>query len=66
MEFSEEEKGIAYFLNSYLSKKHNSSITVAIADEDNVFCATNFNDKKLVEMGIELTKMGIYGTEESE
>ena len=66
MEFTDEEKGIAHFLNSYLSKNHGASITVTLADENNIFCATNFNGKKLVEMGVELIKIGISETKVSE
>ena len=59
MKFSNSETEIAEFLNEYLQKNHeNKQITVALADEKDVFCSTTFSGKKLVEMGVELIKMG--------
>ena len=60
MNFSKSEKGIAKFLTEYLGKNHNNKqIAVALADEKDVFCSTTFSSKKLVEMGVELIKMGL-------
>ena len=59
MKFLNSETEIAEFLNEYLQKNHeNKQIAVALADEKDAFCSTTFSGKKLVEMGVELIKMG--------
>ena len=59
MKFSNSETEIAEFLNEYLQKNHeNKQIVVALADEKDVFFFITFSGKELVEMGVELIKMG--------
>lgn len=58
MKFTREEQGIAKFLCEYLEKRHGKQISVCLADGNDVFCATNFGGKKIIEMGVSLLEMG--------
>lgn len=58
MKFTEEEQGIAKFLLAYLSKTHGKQMAVCLVDAKDIFCATNFGGKKLVETGVTLIEMG--------
>lgn len=58
MRFTKEEQGIAKFLCEYLGKRHGRQISVCLADSNDVFCATDFDGKKIIEMGVSLLEMG--------
>lgn len=58
MKFTKEEQKIAKFLLEYLSKTHGKQMTVCLVDAKDIFCATNFKGKKMVEMGVTLIEMG--------
>lgn len=58
MKFNKGEQKIAMFLNEYLAKTHGKKIAVCLIDENDIFCATNFDGKKIMEAGVSLLQMG--------
>ena len=41
-----------------MAKTHGKKIAVCLIDENDIFCATNFDGKKIMEAGVSLLQMG--------
>lgn len=65
LEFKKGEKEIANFLLQYLQRKHGANMAVCLVDDKDMFCATTFSGRKLIEFGWNLCEIGCSKTKES-